>query len=110
MRIAPLTVALILIGYVLAPCEETRVPPSVTLLPGTDTPEIKKCPDGAAYVYKKNIIYVIQNFVFPGQVIYIYKPADLPADPRGAGMGEKYFSITAGEFGGANFFAGVSGN
>jgi hypothetical protein len=110
MRIALLTAALILIGYASAPCEETPTPPPVSLLPGTDKPEIKQCRDGAAYVYVIYTIYVMQDSDLPGQDIYIYKPAYTPADPCGAGKGEKSFSITTREFGGANFFAGVSGN
>ena len=113
MRNALLTAALVIIiitAVTAAIGEETPAPPSVSLLPGTDKPAATNCPDGAAYVYKEYTIYVVQNADFPGQDIHIYKPPSPPGDPCGTGKGEKYFSIPAGESGGENFFAGISGN
>lgn len=104
------TFAVIMAAVTAAIGQEPPAHPSVSLLPGTDKPAVTNCPDGAAYVYKEYTIYVIQNADFPGQDIHIYKPPSPPGDPCGAGKGEKYFSISSGESGGANFFGGISGN
>lgn len=100
---------LIVTSYGAAAIEEGSPPPSVTLFPGTETPRMKQCPDGAAYVYKEYTIYVIQKPDTPGQEITIYKPPSPPADPCGAGKGSKYFTISAADSGGAGYFSGISG-
>jgi hypothetical protein len=111
MRSALLTAAFILTTLVTtASGGEPAAPPSVSLLPGSDTPQITQCPDGSAYVYKIYTIYVTQNAESPGQGISVYEPPSPPADPCGAGKGGRYFSIPAGDSGGTNFFAGVSGD
>jgi hypothetical protein len=106
----PLT-ALILIALLMsAEGEETSAPPSVSLLPGTDTPEAVGCPDGAAYVYKEYTVYVRQPADVPGQDIDVYHSSPRGAEDCGAGKGGKYYSIPAGELSGASYFAGLSGN
>lgn len=93
-----------------AESEERAVPSASTLLPGTDKPETKSCPDGAIYIYKTYMIYVIQSEDSPGQTIDIYKPSSPLRDPCGPGRGAKYYSLPADKTGGAGFFAGVSGD
>lgn len=111
MRNALLTAALVILTLATyAKGEETPATPSVSLLPGTDTPEVKSCPDGSAYVYKIYTIYVIQSADSPGQEIHIYKPPSPPSDPCGPGKGAEYYSLPADKTGGAGFFAGVSGD
>ncbi len=111
MRSAFISAALVLAAFVLtASGGEPAARPSVSLLPGSDTPRTTQCPDGAAYVYKGYTIYVTQSAESPGQGISVYEPPSPPADPCGEGKGGRYFSIPAGESGGTNFFAGVSGD
>jgi len=81
MRNALLTAVLVLLACARAQCGETAAPPSSIMLPGTDAPEIKSCPDGSTYVYKIYTIYVIQNADSPGQEIHVYKPPPLPPTP-----------------------------
>ncbi|MEW6144583.1 MAG: hypothetical protein AB1598_06140 [Thermodesulfobacteriota bacterium] len=88
--------------------EDAPAPPSVSLLPGTDTPEAAVCPDGAAYVYREYTIYVRQTADTPGRDIDVYKPSEKVADPCGAVKGARYYSVPAGAAD-AGFFAGVSG-
>lgn len=109
MRNALLTAVLVIIACARAQCGETAAPPSSIMLPGTDAPEIKSCPDGSAYVYKIYMIYVRQNADSPGQEIHIYKPPSPPSDPCGPGKGTGYYSLPADKTG-AGFFAGVSGD
>jgi hypothetical protein len=111
MRNALLTAALLLITLVISSGgEEPPAPPSSILLPGTDKPEVRSCPDGTAYVYKIYMIYVRQNADSPGQEIHIFKPPSPPSDPCGPGKGAEYYSLPADKTGGAGFFAGVSGD
>jgi hypothetical protein len=101
--------ALILAALLMSAAgEDAPAPPSVSLLPGTDTPEAAACPDGAAYAYKEYIVYVRQRGDEPGQDIDVYKPSPPGAGPCGAGKGAKYYSLPAGAAD-AGFFAGVSG-
>jgi hypothetical protein len=110
MRNALLTAALLIAAIAaLAADNETPPPPSVSLFPGTDQPEAKQCPDGAAYIYNGYIIYVKPAADLPGQDIDIYKPPSPPRDPCGADKGAKYYPVPAGGSGGAKYFAGVSG-
>ncbi len=92
-----------------AAIEEESPPPSVTLFPGTETPRMKQCPDGAAYIYKEYTIYVTETPGSPGQAIYIYKPPSPPVDPCGNGKGGIYFTIPSADSGGAGYFSGISG-
>lgn len=100
---------LILLSAMSAVPEESPPPPSVTLFPGTETPLEKKCPEGAAYVYKEYTFYVTAAPGSPGQDIHIYKSPSPPEDPCGPGEGSGYFTISAADTGGAGYFSGVSG-
>ncbi len=111
MRNAFLTAALLLMTLVISSVgEEPPAPQSSIMLPGTDKPEVRSCPDGTAYDYKIYMIYVRQYADSPGQEIHIYKPASPPSDPCGPGKGAEYYSLPADKTGGAGFFAGVSGD
>jgi len=110
MRISLIAAVVLAAASALAAAREgTPAPPAVSLFPGTETPRIERCPDGAAYVYKAYTIYVMQSWDFPGQDIHIYKPPSPPGDPCGKEKGARYFSIPTGEFGGADYFSGISG-
>lgn len=91
-----------------AQTETPAPPPSVTLFPGTETPQVKQCPSGAAYIYKEYTIYVTETPGSPGQDIHISKsPA---GDPCGPDKGGQYFTVLASGLGGADYFSGISGD
>lgn len=75
--------------------------------PGTDKTEIANCSAGTAYVYEDYVIYTVRSEGFPGYDIYIYETAGKPADPCSMDIGKAYYTITAKEAGGSNFFSGI---
>ncbi|HVY55196.1 MAG TPA: hypothetical protein VHC46_05505 [Thermodesulfobacteriota bacterium] len=105
MRTFLLAAALIALSSA-SPAEEPEAPapPSVSLFPGTENPQIKQCADGAAYIYKDHMILVKETPGAPGQEMDIYEPP--PQDPCGPGRGAKYLTVPPG---GADYFSGVSG-
>ena len=110
MRTALLAAVMLVISSsgAAAQTETPAPPPSVTLFPGTETPQAKQCPSGAAYIYKEYTIYVTETPGSPGQDIRIGKsPA---GDPCGADNGGQYFTVLASGLGGADYFSGISGD
>jgi hypothetical protein len=78
-------------------------------IPGADPAWKKECGGGTAYVYPKYIIYTRKSPAFEGQDIYVYKPASGVPDPCPLAARNAYYTISAGEFGGANTFVGMHG-
>lgn len=110
MRTALLAAVMLVISssVTAAQTETPAPPPSVTLFPGTETPQVKQCPPGAAYIYKEYTIYVTETPGSPGQDIHIGKsPA---GDPCGPDKGGQYFTVLASGLGGADYFSGISGD
>lgn len=111
MRTALLAAVMLVISSAAASAQkEAPAPPSVSLFPGTETPRVKQCPSGAAYIYKEYRIYVTQTPGSPGQDIYISKSPSPPSDPCGPDKCGQYFPIRAGDLGGADYFSGISGD
>ncbi len=106
-RIAAVTAAfVILLASHAALGSDTAGAP---LIPGSDPAEVRQCPDGAAYVYPAYIIYTRKSPYFEGQDIYVFKPRGPVEDPCALASREAYYTINAGEFGGANTFVGMHG-
>lgn len=84
-------------------------PSGPPLVSGSDPAEVRQCPDGAAYVYPVYIIYTRKSPYFEGQDIYVFKPRGPVADPCALASREAWYTINAGEFGGANTFVGMHG-
>lgn len=78
-------------------------------IPGADPAQKKVCDDGTAYVYPKYIIYTRKSPAFEGQDIYVYKPSAGVPDPCPLAARNAWYTINAGEFGGANTFIGMHG-
>jgi hypothetical protein len=78
-------------------------------IPGADPAQKKECDSGTAYVYPKYIIYTRKSPAFEGQDIFVYKPSSGVPDPCPLAARNAWYTINAGEFGGANTFAGMHG-
>jgi hypothetical protein len=79
------------------------------LIPGSDPAEVKQCGGGAAYIYPEYIIYTSKSPSFEGQDIYVFKPRAAVPDPCSLAGRDAFYTINAGEFGGANTFIGMHG-
>lgn len=79
-------------------------------VPGADAALITECRGGTAYTYNKYIIYTRQSPSFEGQDIYIFEKGSGGQDPCAVDIKKVWYVINAGEFQGANTFAGVYGN
>jgi hypothetical protein len=84
-------------------------PPVRFGIPGSDPSLSRECGGGTAYVYPEYIIYTRKSPAFEGQDIYVYKPASGVPDPCTLALSDAYYTISAGEFGGSNTFAGMHG-
>jgi hypothetical protein len=78
-------------------------------IPGSDPAETKECPGGAAYVYPEYIVYTSKSPSFEGLDLYVYKPRAHVEDPCSLAGRDAFYSVNAGEFGGANSFIGMHG-
>ena len=78
-------------------------------IPGADPAQMKECDGGTAYIYPKYIIYTKKSPAFEGQDIYVYKPSAGVPDPCPFAARNAWYTINAGEFGGANTFMGMHG-
>lgn len=79
-------------------------------VPGAEAPvSVAACGEGKAYIYKKYMVYARKSPSFEGQDIMIYETDSPPADPCSLAASEPFYTIKAGEFQGANTFAGVYG-
>lgn len=106
-RIATIVLAALLIA--LAPLAQGEEFTGRFGIPGADPAWKKECGGGTAYVYPKYIIYTRKSPAFEGQDIYVYKPASGVPDPCPLAARNAYYTINAGEFGGANTFIGMHG-
>ncbi|HVY55700.1 MAG TPA: hypothetical protein VHC46_08095 [Thermodesulfobacteriota bacterium] len=79
------------------------------LIPGSDRAEVKECGGGTAYVYPEYIVYTSKSPSYEGEDIYIYKPRAAVSDPCALAGRDSYYTVNAGEFGGANTFIGMHG-
>jgi hypothetical protein len=79
------------------------------MVPGSDPAEVKQCGGGAAYIYSEYIIYTSKSPSFEGQDIYVFKPRAAVPDPCSLAGRDAFYTINAGEFGGANTFIGMHG-
>lgn len=79
-------------------------------VPGTEAPvSVAACGEGNAYIYKKYMVYARKSPSFEGQDIMIYETDSPPADPCSLAGSDPFYTIKAGEFQGANTFAGLYG-
>lgn len=83
--------------------------PDGPMFPGSDPAVVKECGGGAAYVYPEYVVYTSKSPSFEGQDIRVYKPRAAVDDPCALADREAYYTLNAGEFGGANTFAGMHG-
>ena len=101
--------AILLITTASALSYEQQYTQTVPLIPGTETTEIQTCKNGKAFVYDTYSIYSIRSPDFEGQNIFIFKTKE-GQYPCGLNPKKAYYTIQAGEFGGANEFTGLLGN
>ena len=80
------------------------------LIPGTENPKIKKCQNGAAYIYKEYEIYVEPSPELQGMNIFLYAPEVSDSNPCDLDKRDASHIIGTGETEGNNFFAGVYKN
>lgn len=79
-------------------------------VPGAQAPiSVAACGEGNAYIYKKYMVYARKSPSFEGQDIHIFKLQSTPDDPCSLVGKTPFYTIKAGEFQGANTFAGVYG-
>lgn len=84
---------------------------NIKLIPGSDKPVIKDCLDlNYAYIYENHVIYTQKSGDFEGSNIYIFHPLAQTDDPCKVRYSNAEYTISAGEFGGANTFSGVHEN
>ena len=79
------------------------------LIPGSDPASVRECGSGTAYVYPEYVVYTSKSPSFEAQDINVYKPSGVVDDPCRLAGREAYYTLNAGEFGGANTFAGMHG-
>ena len=79
------------------------------MFPGSDTAQVKECENGKAYVYPEYIIYTSKSPSFEAQDIRVFKPRAAVEDPCSLWGRDPFYTLNAGEFGGANTFAGMHG-
>jgi len=80
------------------------------LISGTENPIIKKCQNGAAYIYKEYEIKVEPSPELQGMNIFLYAPETSGGDPCDIEKKNASHIIGTGETEGSNFFAGVYKN
>lgn len=81
-----------------------------SLIPGTETPVIKKCAKGKAYIYKNYEIHVEPSPSQQGMNIFIYPPEISEGSPCALDRKNASHIIGTGETEGNNFFAGIYKN
>lgn len=79
-------------------------------VPGTDAALITECSGGTAYTYNDYTIYTRKSPSYEGQDIYILTKSTDGEDACAVDIKKAWYVINAGEFQGANTFAGVYEN
>ncbi len=80
------------------------------LISGTESPKIKKCQNGTAYIYKEYEIKVEPSPELRGMNIFLYSPDISGGDPCDIDKKIASHIIGTGETEGSNFFSGVYKN
>ncbi len=106
-RIAFISALLLLLFA--SPAARGADPADTSLVPGSDPAHAVKCGEASVYVYPEYIVYASKSPAFEGQDIRLFKPRAPVDDPCSLASRQAYYTINAGEFGGANTFIGMRG-
>lgn len=79
----------------------------IPLIPGTDTPHVKKCGNGTVYRYKEYTIYTIPTKQLAGENINVYHTDKKDGRLCKTPAREPLYTYDNDVLGGANFFAGL---
>jgi len=92
-----------------APHASAYEPEPPAMLEGADKPSVERCGEWTSYEYKDYVVNTRHSAAFAGQDIFVFKrPANLE-DPCSLRPYNVWYTINAGEFGGANAFLGMHG-
>lgn len=80
------------------------------LISGTESPKIKECQNGTAYIYKEYEIKVEPSPELQGMNIFLYAPETSGGDPCDIDKKKASHIIDTEETEGSNFFSGVYRN
>lgn len=80
------------------------------LIPGSESPILKKCANGTAYIYTEYEIHVEPSPEQNGMNIFLYKPEVSVGNPCSLDRKNAAHIIGTGETEGNNFFAGIYGS
>lgn len=93
----------------MAPCASGYEPEPPAMLQGADTPSVKECGEWTSYAYKDYVVNTRHSAAFAGQDIFIFKRQESLSDPCSLRPYNAWYTVNAGEFGGANVFLGMHG-